>query len=64
MTQGFTLWFTGLSGAGKTTLTNALIPQLRARGVRVEVLDEGVHLIVKPFTIEALAAKLGEILVD
>lgn len=39
MSQGFTLWFTGLSGAGKTTLTNALVPQLRARGVRVEVLD-------------------------
>jgi adenylylsulfate kinase len=37
--RGFTLWFTGLSGAGKTTLTNALIPQLRARGVRVEALD-------------------------
>jgi signal transduction histidine kinase len=26
------------------------------------VLDQGVHLIVKPFTIEALAAKLAEIL--
>ena len=39
MTRGFTLWFTGLSGAGKTTLTNALLPQLRARGARVEVLD-------------------------
>jgi adenylylsulfate kinase len=39
VTQGFTLWFTGLSGAGKTTLTNALIPQLRARGARIEVLD-------------------------
>jgi adenylylsulfate kinase len=38
-TKGFTLWFTGLSGAGKTTLTNALIPHLRARGVRVETLD-------------------------
>ncbi|MGH9755851.1 MAG: adenylyl-sulfate kinase [Blastocatellia bacterium] len=37
--QGFTLWFTGLSGAGKTTLTNALILQLRARGVRVEAID-------------------------
>jgi adenylylsulfate kinase len=36
---GFTLWFTGLSGAGKTTLTNALVPQLRARGVKIEVLD-------------------------
>jgi adenylyl-sulfate kinase len=28
-----------LSGAGKTTLTNALVPQLRARGVKIEVLD-------------------------
>jgi adenylyl-sulfate kinase len=39
MSQGFTIWFTGLSGAGKTTLTNAILPQLRARGVNVEVLD-------------------------
>ena len=39
VTRGFTLWFTGLSGAGKTTLTNALAPQLRARGVKIEVLD-------------------------
>ncbi len=39
MSQGFTLWFTGLSGAGKTTLTNEIIPQLKARGVKVEVLD-------------------------
>jgi adenylylsulfate kinase len=39
MSQGFTLWFTGLSGAGKTTLTEALVPQLRTRGVQVEVLD-------------------------
>jgi adenylyl-sulfate kinase len=39
VSQGFTLWFTGLSGAGKTTLTNALVPQLVARGVKIEVLD-------------------------
>ncbi len=39
VSQGFTLWFTGLSGAGKTTLTEALVPQLHARGVRIEVLD-------------------------
>ncbi len=39
MSKGFTLWFTGLSGAGKTTLTNAILPQLRERGVKVEVLD-------------------------
>ena len=39
MSKGFTLWFTGLSGAGKTTLTEAIVPELRARGVNVEVLD-------------------------
>src|SRR2546428_3087359 len=39
MSQGFTLWFTGLSGAGKTTLTNAIVPTLRERGLNVEVLD-------------------------
>jgi adenylylsulfate kinase len=37
--QGFVLWFTGLSGAGKTTLTEALVPQFKARGLKVEVLD-------------------------
>jgi adenylylsulfate kinase len=36
---GFVLWFTGLSGAGKTTITVALEPKLRERGVRVERLD-------------------------
>ena len=39
MATGFTLWLTGLSGAGKTTLTEALVPELLARGGRVEVLD-------------------------
>jgi adenylylsulfate kinase len=37
--KGFTLWLTGLSGAGKTTLTERLVPELRLRGVSVEVLD-------------------------
>jgi len=37
--QGFVLWLTGLSGAGKTTLAARLAPELRARGLRVEVLD-------------------------
>jgi adenylylsulfate kinase len=37
--KGFVLWFTGLSGAGKTTLTEALVPQFKARGLKVEVLD-------------------------
>lgn len=37
--QGRVIWFTGLSGAGKTTLTRALAAQLEARGERVELLD-------------------------
>lgn len=39
MTQGLTLWFTGLSGAGKSTLSRELAETLRERGHRVEVLD-------------------------
>ena len=37
--RGFVLWLTGLSGAGKTTLAGRLVPELLARGLRVEVLD-------------------------
>jgi adenylyl-sulfate kinase len=37
--KGFTLWLTGLSGAGKTTLAGFLATELRARGVNIEVLD-------------------------
>src|SRR5947207_10844031 len=37
--KGFTLWLTGLSGAGKTTLATRLVAELRERGVTVEVLD-------------------------
>lgn len=36
---GCTVWFTGLSGAGKTTLAEAVAKDLRARGRRVEILD-------------------------
>jgi adenylyl-sulfate kinase len=39
MTHGFTLWLTGLSGAGKTTIAVELEGRLRERGVRVERLD-------------------------
>jgi adenylyl-sulfate kinase len=36
---GLAIWFTGLSGAGKTTLCRALADSLRTRGATVEVLD-------------------------
>jgi adenylylsulfate kinase len=37
--RGFTLWFTGLSGAGKTTIAEIVEHELRERERRVEVLD-------------------------
>jgi adenylyl-sulfate kinase len=37
--QGFVLWFTGLSGAGKTTIAIPLAEALKARGLKVERLD-------------------------
>jgi len=37
--RGFTLWFTGLSGAGKTTIAKAVEQSLRDRGLKVERLD-------------------------
>ncbi len=40
--KGFTLWFTGLSGAGKTTISQIVEDELRDRGSRVEVLDGDV----------------------
>jgi len=41
--QGFTIWLTGLSGAGKTTISDALEPLLRARGItKLEKLDGDV----------------------
>ena len=39
MERGFVVWFTGLSGAGKTTLARRLESVLRERGLKVEILD-------------------------
>jgi adenylyl-sulfate kinase len=39
---GFTVWLTGLSGAGKTTIGHALAAELERRGAHVEVLDGDV----------------------
>jgi len=41
--KGFTLWFTGLSGAGKTTLSEIVYDELKnKRGLKVESLDGDV----------------------
>ncbi len=40
--RGVTVWLTGLSGAGKSTITQGLVQQLTALGRRVEVLDGDV----------------------
>jgi adenylyl-sulfate kinase len=37
--NGFCLWFTGFSGAGKSTIANLVVDELRARGLPVELLD-------------------------
>lgn len=42
MTTGFTIWFTGLSGSGKSTISAILAQELRDRGLKVEVLDGDV----------------------
>jgi len=42
MGRGFTIWFTGLSGAGKSTITGLLVKELERRGVGHEVLDGDV----------------------
>lgn len=40
--QGLTIWFTGLSGSGKTTICKSVATELLARGLRVEVIDGDV----------------------
>ena len=40
--KGLTVWFTGLSGAGKTTICRAVATELLAHGLQVEVIDGDV----------------------
>ena len=40
--QGLCLWFTGLSGCGKSTIASALIPMLMEHGRQASVLDGDV----------------------
>ena len=42
MKNGFTLWFTGLSGAGKSTIAQLVGSELELRGKLVEYLDGDV----------------------
>jgi adenylyl-sulfate kinase len=42
MHKGFTVWFTGMSGAGKSTISTLIEQRLRAQGAKVEVLDGDV----------------------
>ncbi|MFN4065762.1 MAG: adenylyl-sulfate kinase [Thermosynechococcus sp.] len=58
--QGLTLWFTGLSGAGKTTLAPYVQKQLQAAGHVPELLDSDTDLE----TIEESAAKVSHKLAE
>ena len=40
--KGLTVWFTGLSGAGKSTIAERLLDVLREQGVKSELLDGDV----------------------
>ncbi|WP_204102482.1 MULTISPECIES: adenylyl-sulfate kinase [Spirulina sp. CCY15215] len=37
--KGVTVWFTGLSGAGKTTISQKVAEELRSQNYKLEVLD-------------------------
>ncbi len=40
--KGYTVWFTGLSGSGKSALANRLAQEIRKRGQTAEVIDGDV----------------------
>ena len=42
MHKEFTLWFTGMSGSGKSTISRMIEQRLRALGAKVELLDGDV----------------------
>lgn len=42
MSKGVTIWFTGLSGAGKSTIAKIIEKKLKRAGKKVEILDGDV----------------------
>ena len=42
MQKSFTIWFTGLSGSGKSTISDVLVNKITDKGRNVEVLDGDV----------------------
>ena len=40
--KGFTVWFTGLSGSGKSTIAEMLFHEFQARDMKTEILDGDV----------------------
>ena len=51
MDKSFTIWFTGLPRAGKTTVASLVAKELRELGCKVEVLDTDV---VGPYIMKSL----------
>src|SRR5919201_127638 len=42
--KGFCLWFTGLSGSGKTTITNLLVRELLSKGLGFSKEDRDTNI--------------------
>lgn len=66
--KGFLIWFTGLSGSGKSTIANAVEQQLHAQGVHTYTLDgdnirKGINadLTFSPKDREENIRRIGEI---
>lgn len=51
MDKSFTIWFTGLPRAGKTTVASLVAKELRELGCKVEVLD---YDVVSPYIMKSL----------
>jgi adenylylsulfate kinase len=52
--RGFTLWFTGLSGAGKTTISEIVEHELRNRFRKIEVQDRDTNVLRIGFVADLL----------